>query len=362
MGFFALSILILSSYAWTIGKWINRWRKALKVNDGAASISADSGLTVIVPSRDEASRLPLLLADLKNQSLSVRVLVVDDQSEDDTMAQASALGVEVIPSEGVGKKAAIITGMKVIKTPWVATLDADVRVGHDWAKSMVQAAADQSAQAVVGSVRLTPHAPGWQRFQALEYGCMMVWIGGGISKGTLAMGSGANLLFSHAHYPIDELQTHWASGDDSFALEALREAGHSIVWNGDQAARADTATAPDWPTLWMQRARWASKAQGYENEESRNIAGLVAAVSLVLLAWIVASALLLNLRVIGATCLLWMIKTLVDGALLSTTSRAFKISLNLRDIVLFPIRYLILVMGSWMKMIAGKLVWKGRRI
>ena len=72
---------------------------------------------------------------------------------------------------------------------------------------------------------------------------MQTWIAGGVQSGRLAMGSGANSLYA-ADYPADALQTEWASGDDAFALLALRQADKAIKWCGGSDAEAVTSGAP----------------------------------------------------------------------------------------------------------------------
>lgn len=98
-------------------------------------------VTVCVPARDEADRLPGLIADLRAQvhipRMSVRIL--DDASSDDTSAAASAaidgdprftlLRTESEPSpDWTGKAAACARLAEEVHTPVLVFLDADVRL------------------------------------------------------------------------------------------------------------------------------------------------------------------------------------------------------------------------------------------
>ncbi len=95
-----------------------------------------SGLkvTVIVPARNEARRLPPLLASIKQQDfVPHEFIVVDDQSTDDTALIARSSGATVIPAmdpgEGwIGKSRACWTGAQAATGDWLLFLDADTRL------------------------------------------------------------------------------------------------------------------------------------------------------------------------------------------------------------------------------------------
>ena len=58
-------------------------------------------LTVIIPARNEEETLPLLLGDLRSQSITdFEIICVDDNSEDGTARVASTSGVELISLAG----------------------------------------------------------------------------------------------------------------------------------------------------------------------------------------------------------------------------------------------------------------------
>ncbi|GAB4074089.1 4,4'-diaponeurosporenoate glycosyltransferase [Barrientosiimonas marina] len=91
-------------------------------------------LSIIVPARNEAKRLPDLLQSLTNQSLQAyEILVIDDASDDDTAAVAEAYGAKVIQNKGVshmapGKSAACAYGADCAQGDWLMFLDADVQL------------------------------------------------------------------------------------------------------------------------------------------------------------------------------------------------------------------------------------------
>ena len=361
MSWWFIALLVIIGYAWVVRTWLHRW-KEIPVQPWSPVHATRSELTAIIPCRNEAKNLPHLLQDLRRQSLQLDIIVVDDASEDNTAGIAEALGVTVISSPTPGKKSALIAGIQIAQTEWIATLDADVRLGEFWAEAMVMAALQQDATAVIGSVTLRPHLTAWDRFQALEYGAMMVWIGGGVNAKGLAMGSGANLLFRREDYPTDSLALSLASGDDTFALEAIRKNKGRLVWQGDARARATTAGTATWFSLWTQRGRWASKTPHLNDPETILIAVLVGAVQCALLIWSLAAAWTLTWPFGLAMLSLWILKIAIDYRLLKLVAFEFEIHVRKRDLFQFAPRYLILVLGAWIQILRRKVVWKGRRI
>ncbi|MCG1009712.1 glycosyltransferase family 2 protein [Salinicoccus sp. ID82-1] len=89
-------------------------------------------LSIIIPARNEAERIPHLLRTLQEQKYkSFEVLVIDDDSTDDTVSVAEAYGATVLPNEsteeGAGKSAACWHGVQHSKGQWLLFLDADTR-------------------------------------------------------------------------------------------------------------------------------------------------------------------------------------------------------------------------------------------
>lgn len=85
-------------------------------------------ISIIIPARNESLRLPFLLESL--QKCPHEVIVVDDESEDDTASIATSYGAKVIQPEtrpqGVkGKPWALLCGVKHAQHDIVLLLDAD---------------------------------------------------------------------------------------------------------------------------------------------------------------------------------------------------------------------------------------------
>lgn len=120
---------------WLIG-WVLLWR--MPALSPHRRTGPTRSLTVIIPARDEADRIPLLLASLEAQNRPPdQVIVIDDDSSDDTAAQAAAFsGVEVVsspplPDGWAGKPWACAAGVSASRGELLVFLDADVELAPD---------------------------------------------------------------------------------------------------------------------------------------------------------------------------------------------------------------------------------------
>ena len=105
-----------------------RWRPSIEL----PSRGVDGSISVLVPARDEASRLEPLLEAVVGAPGVTEVLVVDDESTDATAELASHAGASVIvgrplPAGWVGKAWALQQGLEAATGDWIVTFDADTR-------------------------------------------------------------------------------------------------------------------------------------------------------------------------------------------------------------------------------------------
>lgn len=121
-------------------------------------------VSVVVPARDEAERLPRLFAALANggrQALSAagldlaELIIVDDSSTDGTaslVARQAARDplVRLERAEGSGKGAAVRAGVLAATAPWALVMDADLATPLDQAGALVRELA-AGADIAIGS-------------------------------------------------------------------------------------------------------------------------------------------------------------------------------------------------------------------
>ena len=97
-------------------------------------------LSVVIPTLQEAERLPLLLADLAAAApgLIAECVVVDGGSLDGTAALAQQAGATTLHCEP-GRGLQLQIGVAASEAPWVLLLHADSRLSPGWAAAVQQA-------------------------------------------------------------------------------------------------------------------------------------------------------------------------------------------------------------------------------
>jgi 4,4'-diaponeurosporenoate glycosyltransferase len=125
--------------------WILGWALAGRRRTLPAAAPVGARVSVIVPARDEAAKLPCLLDSLAADPQPYEVLVVDDRSTDGTAAVARAAGVTVVPAERPagwsGKAYACWAGAKAAQGDLLVFLDADVEPAPGAVGALAAAAA-----------------------------------------------------------------------------------------------------------------------------------------------------------------------------------------------------------------------------
>ena len=111
-----------------------------------ARLPAGAGVSVIIPARDEAARITECVLAARADPGTGEVIVVDDESADDTAAAATRAGARVIrggplPPGWVGKQWALQQGLAAARGEFVLALDADTRPRPGLAAALVAAAA-----------------------------------------------------------------------------------------------------------------------------------------------------------------------------------------------------------------------------
>lgn len=134
-------MLTLSLLSLTIGVAVlvlpwRPWATSESLDAGPAAVAeADlADVTVLIPARNEASVLAGTLRALAAQGRNLSVVLVDDQSGDDTVAVARASGIErlrivagqALPGGWSGKLWALEQGRTRVHTPYTLLLDADI--------------------------------------------------------------------------------------------------------------------------------------------------------------------------------------------------------------------------------------------
>ncbi|MCG3203592.1 MAG: 4,4'-diaponeurosporenoate glycosyltransferase [Elusimicrobia bacterium] len=127
---------------WMVGYLVLFRIRELGTLDGG-TLSTKTPISVIIPARNEAERLPTLLASLQQQSIQPdEIIVVDDQSSDRTAQIATEMGATVLlsqplPEKWLGKPWACYQGALCAKGEVLVFLDADIALEKEGLEKMV---------------------------------------------------------------------------------------------------------------------------------------------------------------------------------------------------------------------------------
>jgi 4,4'-diaponeurosporenoate glycosyltransferase len=179
-----LTNLIVVVTGWLLGWWaFGRPRTVDRLQHPAPPVDGRR-VSVVVPARNEATSLPLLLADLATaRPAGAEVVVVDDHSTDGTARLAAEFDfVTVVPAPPLppgwtGKPWACATGAATAKGDVLVFLDADVRL-DDGALDRVLAVRDERGGLVSVQPWHTPVRP-YERLSALFNVIALMGIGAG---------------------------------------------------------------------------------------------------------------------------------------------------------------------------------------
>jgi 4,4'-diaponeurosporenoate glycosyltransferase len=138
----ALGLMFLGLLASRLLFW--RFPK-LKGDNNSAPAKKSDRLSIIIPARDEEKSLPLLLGDLKKQTVSLyEIICVDDGSTDQTPEIIRASGARLItpaekPANWIGKSWACQHGSEAATGELFLFMDADVRLSPAGIGKLLQA-------------------------------------------------------------------------------------------------------------------------------------------------------------------------------------------------------------------------------
>jgi len=93
-------------------------------------------ISIIIPTINEASNLPLLLSDLSSIQKEGEIIIVDSGSEDKTIDIATIYGAKVFISKERNRGLQLNIGAKNSREEWLIFLHADTRLTHDWFKKI----------------------------------------------------------------------------------------------------------------------------------------------------------------------------------------------------------------------------------
>ena len=123
-------------------------------------------LSIVIPTLDEASALPALLADLALLGVSHEVIVADGGSTDDTPEIARRAGAKVVRAPR-GRGQQLAAGARAARSDVLCFLHADVRLSPGARSAVERAVGLPDGVAIAFGLRIA--AEGW-RYRFVEWG------------------------------------------------------------------------------------------------------------------------------------------------------------------------------------------------
>lgn len=292
-----LIILLLLIYAYSLLILLFRQEIDHDPETPEVPFELSTGVSVVVPFRNEEDHLPSLVEDLLAQTYPealTEILLVDDHSEDGsgTLASAAA-GREAriryleLPGDKTGKKKALAHGIRHAKHERIIQVDADCRLDRGFIDAHMSFLQQHPSDLVAGLLTSRRDKGGLlEVFDRLDMLSLIGTGAGSFGLGRPMMCSGANLSYSRELYldtrtfdPEDSL----ASGDDMFLMIGARKLGRRLSFISQKQAIVRTAPQKNLAGLLRQRVRWASKAGKLKMADIQSLAVLVVLANLSIL-------------------------------------------------------------------------------
>lgn len=340
----------------------------------AADHRPQLSISVIVPARNEAHYIEACIQSLLRQDYPTQlyeVLVINDHSEDDTLAVAQAAAAPPVKVLSLpvthrgGKKAALQYGIQQAVGQVVLTTDADCVVPRRWLRHLAAYYEIHQPVFVAAPVVLIGGNTMLEKFQMLDLLGMMVLTGAGIASGRFHLSNGANLGYlRQVFYDIGGFQgiDQVASGDDMLLMHKIAACYPGrIGFVKDLEVVVRTPSVPTWRAFIQQRLRWSTKSKVYQEWRLQAVLVLI-----FVLCWsILLSPLLLlifGLWGLLPLLLLLLTKSWGDYRLLSRAVRYFRRPGLIR--YFWPSQFLHILYVALMGLLAiffTEYKWKGRK-
>ena len=363
--------LILLIYSVSVGLLIFGFTKVNTID--YIDLKPKTAFTIIVPFRDEAENLPILLESLSKLQYPtelVDVLLVDDESEKKCTSPSpyrsqSRYAIQIIKNIRISnspKKDAITTAMQTVHTDWIVTTDADCTFHENWLLTLDNHIQLHPVSMLAGAVTYACENSFLHHFQQLDLASLQgATIGSfGINKGFMC--NGANFAYTKSFFKeLNGFEGNdvIASGDDVFLLQkAMNHFPEKVYYLKSQNNIVNTKPLNNWKSLFYQRVRWASKTSSYQSTFGKGMGVLVFMANLALV--LAFGFLFLGVITFQNIILLFVLKFSIDSFLIYKTNR-FLTQNKMRYLILSSVFYPFFSTSVALYSLFGKYKWKGRK-
>ena len=233
-----------------------------------------------MPFRNEKENIPQIFKSILTlRYSSFEVIFIDDHSQDEGVhllesliqkSSDSQIAISIIPNKGIGKKAAIETGVRIAEGEIIFTTDADCVLPKNWIDNKLQCFEDTKVQMVAGPVMTIDKKGFFYKFQQIEWASILLVTKGGFQLESPLMCSAANMAYRKSAF--DDVggykgNDHVLTGDDEFLLKKIikRYGSEAAIYQNSHQDLVFTQPQDTWEKLLVQRGRWASKWRMHGN-------------------------------------------------------------------------------------------------
>lgn len=325
--------------------------------------------SLIIPFRNEASNLPILLESISKIDYPkdlFEVILIDDESNDDWKLEKVNYPFQIsqIPNSRKSnspKKDAIETAIPIAKFDWIVTTDADCIVPINWLTIFNAAIEKKGTKMLVGSVLYQDNTSFLHHFQYNDMLSLQGVTAGsfGIQKGFMC--NGANFAYEKELFKNlngYDGNNSFASGDDVFLLQkALKKEPAWIDYLGNQSV-VYTNSCNTWEELLSQRVRWASKTSAYQTVYPKILGSIVFLTNLGFVFSLIY--LFFNCTIVYQVIYFILLKFGIDYMFLKFSSAYFQIKIKnyIPSFMLYP----FFTIGVVLLTFKGKYKWKDRKL
>jgi cellulose synthase/poly-beta-1,6-N-acetylglucosamine synthase-like glycosyltransferase len=371
------AILLLTGYTILIQYYRIAWNRIPAAQPADLLPDKPVKVSVIIPARNEATRIRPCLEALLGQSYPaglMEIIVVDDHSTDETAKEVRSFSSRIILLDlkdhippgtfNAYKKKAIETGILHASGELIITTDADCRSGPKWVESLVQGYRPGKTLFVAAPVKVQADGSFLSFFEALDFISLQGITGAAVFKSLYPMCNGANLAYGRkAFFEVDGFQQidHIASGDDMLLMgKFLKRFPGMIRYLKNPEAIVTTPAAGSWRSFFRQRVRWASKMGHYSHAKTWLTLWMVYLLNASLLAIFFAS--LANPQWLPVVLGLILLKTIAEFSFVATVASFFGQRRLMKYFLLCqPLHILyVVVAGAFGKF--GRYTWKERTV
>ena len=362
-------IIVMVFYFFLLLTIKKRWKEEASI---PVAPSRDLKLALLIPYRNESRYLPELLSHLEKVIPdAMEILFINDRSEDDSRALLLAFLQEknlphwkLLENSGIGKKAALTTGIFSTEADIILTTDADCTLPDHWPQLISKAFHHDHVQLVAGPV-ITESGKGFfAQFQQIEWASILLMTQYLFSLGTPLMCSGANMAYRKSAFVAVggyEGNMDHLSGDDVFLLMKVTQmfGPTSFQFTYKKEILVKTKPISNISSFLQQRVRWASKWRLHPSGMHYISVLLSYGMALIQL----ASFLLLfgswESRIIFM--LFWLTKIIMERESLGKVLTDYKIHPNRSSFIITSFLHPIYLIVVGLLATFGKFTWKGRK-